>query len=173
MYRYRVVRDEGMKVWAIYDNETKQFLGLHFQDRARAAAKVKELVAVRRAADAVDAAADPATSEEASHSSTVATAQKNGEDERLDKRQRVVLDALAGKVKCSGCDKAYHGHSGSLAVGPNAAPVHSIKITRYIGFDSPKLMVDLDCVGCGHGGLYQFSGNPLMDAGLVPKDIPF
>ena len=82
---------------------------------------------------------------------------------------KIVLDALAGKVKCSGCGKAYHGHSGSLAVGPAAAPVHSIKVTRYDGFETPELTVGLNCVSCGHGGLYTFDGNPLMDAGIVPQ----
>tara|TARA_Y100001949_G_scaffold174371_1_gene181694 strand:+ start:2019 stop:2555 length:537 start_codon:yes stop_codon:yes gene_type:complete len=91
------------------------------------------------------------------------------EGQHLDKRQRVVLAALAGKVKCSGCGKAYHGHSGSLAVGPAAAPVHSIKVTRYDGFETPELTVGLNCVSCGHGGLYTFDGNPLMDAGIVPQ----
>ena len=91
------------------------------------------------------------------------------EGQHLDKRQRVVLAALAGKVKCSGCGKADPGHSGSLAVGPAAAPVHSIKVTRYIGFDTPNLKVDLICTNCTHYGLYEFDGNPLMDAGIVPR----
>lgn len=80
---------------------------------------------------------------------------------------QIVLDALAGQVKCSNCAKEYHGHNGSLAVGPAAAnaTTHSIKVTRYIGFDTPKLTVDLTCTICAHTGMYTFPGNPLIDGG--------
>ena len=86
-----------------------------------------------------------------------------------EKRNQVVLDALVGKVMCSHCTKEYHGHNGSLAVGPGAAPVHGIKVTRYIGFDTPNLKVDLTCNYCSHTGLYHFNGNPLIDAGIIEK----
>lgn len=92
----------------------------------------------------------------------------------LDKRQQVVLDALAGKVKCSNCLKEYHG-SAHQKVGPVTyppPPTHSLTVTRYIGFESPKLTVDLSCNNCDHTGLYEFPGNPLIDAGVC-EEIPF
>lgn len=95
-------------------------------------------------------------------------------DVPLEARERVVLEALAGKVKCSNCAKEYHG-SAHQKVGPVTfppMPMHSLTVTRYIGFNSSKLTVDLSCTNCAHTGLYEFPGNPLIDAGVY-EEIPF
>ena len=185
--RYTIAPDAPSKGYRIFDNATEKFvledgrtITKIYPRLVQAEAEAQELNEM----DALEAdAADPTTvSEDAttSHSSvTKATAPPkygdwaNRDEYKNAMRQEVVLGALAGKVVCSACGKAYHGDSGSLAVGPAAAPTHSIKVTRYIGFDTPNLTVDIDCMDCGHGGLYEFAGNPLIDAGIVKEDIPF
>ena len=86
-----------------------------------------------------------------------------------EKRVKLVMDSLAGKVKCSGCGTGFFGNDYKTSPG--------IRVTRYIGYNTPKLMVDLVCLGCEHTGLYKFGGNPLIDAGFVDpaptEDIPF
>ena len=83
------------------------------------------------------------------------------------KREGIILGALAGKVKCSACKNEFT--QGALKRmkhnSENNAPFNvGIKVTRYIGFDTDQLTVDLTCLWCEHTGLYEFSGNPLREA---------
>jgi hypothetical protein len=90
------------------------------------------------------------------------------------KAQQIVLNALAGKVKCSSCDTKFHDPQcrvraarfplGSFLEAEPLGRAPAIKVTRYIGHDSKNLTVDLTCNNCAHTGLYYFDGNPLLDA---------
>jgi hypothetical protein len=76
-------------------------------------------------------------------------------------REQVVLNALAGKVKCSSCDIPFRVRTQQqVLLDVNAL---AIKVTRYINFDGPNLTVDLTCNTCLHTGLYYFDGNPLLE----------
>ena len=76
-------------------------------------------------------------------------------------REQVVLNALAGKVKCSSCDIPFRVRTQQqVLLDVNAL---AIKVTRYINFDGPNLTVDLTCNTCLHTGLYYFDGNPLIE----------
>jgi len=82
-------------------------------------------------------------------------------------REQVVLDLLAGKVKCSSCDipfrEKWERQAAKVEQGILATNSPGIKVTRYIGADSRNLTVDLTCNVCLHTGLYYFDGNPLLE----------
>ena len=194
--RYSITPDEPAGCYRIFDQDERKYLEKTYKLQVQAEAVAAEMNLMEAAGAPInpdevegDAFGPPGTPPPASATkglvkgrlSPAGAAARaiaiNNDDTDTDdnKRHQCVLDALAGKVVCSVCGKEYHGNSGSHAVGPAAAPVHSIKVTRYLGFDTANLTVDLGCVDCGHGGLYRFKGNPLMDAGIEPppEDIPF
>jgi hypothetical protein len=188
-HRYTITPDAPAGCYRIFDQDERKYLEETHKLQVQAEAVAAEMNLMEEAGAPInpdevegDAFGPPGTPPPASATkglvnpvataTTTATTTPEG-SHLVDKRHQCVLDALAGKVVCSSCGKEYHGHNGSHAVGPAAAPVHSIKVTRYLGFDTEDLTVDINCVDCGHGGLYEFKGNPLMDAGLMPEDIPF
>ncbi len=78
------------------------------------------------------------------------------------KSQRIILDALAGKVKCSACGTKFHDPLGSFLEAEPLGRAPAIMVTRFIGHDSKNLTVDLTCNNCAHTGLYHFKDNPLL-----------
>lgn len=184
--RFRVVPDKPHGGYRIFDVEKNRFLndwrdyhtgGTEIQSslgnftvwerRVQAEAWVDQILLDERTGRVT---VDPSPSAaEAEDDSGEVVVERSEHQKKMDGWQTLVLTQLEGKVCCSKCGKGYYGHSGSLAVGPAAAPVHSLKVTRYLGADDPrsKLMVDLECVECGHGGMYQFENNPIF------LDIPF
>ena len=191
LQRFKVVPDKPNGGYRIFDVEKDRFLN-NQMDESMGEEVVsamgnftiwKRRVQAEAWVDRISdwpALKDPASGEAATRANGgTETAVEEEEDEvvversehqkKMDGWQTLVLKKLEGKVCCSKCGKGYYGHSGSLAVGPAAAAVHSLKVTRYLGADDPrsKLMVDLECVECGHGGMYQFENNPIF------LDIPF
>jgi len=174
--RYRVVHDGAQKCWRIFDNLSEKFTPYTHKRQVQADAECDDLNKMYTEQEEAAAVGgltgrflDPVPAGEVAKHPMAAT-----EGSHLDKRHQCVLDALAGKVVCSACGKAYYG-SGPSDARVDAKGWTRIKVTRYIGFDTADLTVDIDCVDCGHGGLYEFKGNPLIDAGIVAplSDIPF
>ena len=176
MDRYKVHRIASDKCYRILDTKTKKhrivaddsgYRGVQrFKLRVEAEAKSAELN-------------EMASGVGVSIPDIEAKRKENLVDEMIEQhpRQQIVLAALAGKVKCSAFDKEYRGHNRQTPpVGHHpldAAPVHCIRIMRYINFSGENLTVDLICRNCAHTGMYAFDGNPLIDAGLVDDAIPF
>ena len=78
-------------------------------------------------------------------------------------RQNIVLGLLVGKVICSQCDH-------KLVPAPsNMLLWDQLVVTRWLNANGDQLTVDLDCRMCGHGGLYEFPDNPLLEFEGDPK----
>lgn len=169
--RFTVVRDAPKKCWRIFDTASNKFTPYKHERQVHADAEAAELneMDANGGVTITTEEADEAYGWPAAGEGHLAGVEKSAHQKKMAGWQTLVLKELEGKVCCSKCGKGYYGHNGSLAVGPAAAPVHGLKVTRYIGADDPRshLMVDLKCVECGHSGMYQFENNPIF------LDIPF
>lgn len=140
--RYTLMNDFGG--WDIWDHVTDRLVpGLNFREKAEAEAWADE-----------------------KNSAWSSVKHKKA---RLHKKyEEIVLDLLAGKVKCSSCDIPFRGkwerQAAKVEQGILATNSPGIKVTRYIGADSRNLTVDLTCNVCLHTGLYYFDDNPLLEA---------
>jgi len=161
--------------WLIFDTVENQFLQPGFERKVQAEAQVADLMNVRREASrrlrGIGLGRD-LTSGPVERLATVESDElinsgngDNDADARELRGLQIVLDALVGKVVCSNCTKEYHGaeHQTVGGVTYPPSPTHSLKVTRYIGYDTPKLTVDLTCTSCDHTGLYAFPDNPLVE----------
>jgi hypothetical protein len=188
--RYRIVHDGPETCWLIFDKVENKYLRDEegkrsaFRRKVLAEARVDELMSLQWIMSAnnnddpddldLEVEMESANNiledlheleEKIRESENFHTPEKKGFQSQ---RNQVVLDALVGKVMCSHCTKEYHG---PISRDPKFGPevIHSIKVTRYIGYDTPNLKVDLTCNNCAHTGLYHFNGNPLIDAGIIEK----
>ena len=152
--RYTLMNDFGG--WNIWDHFTdRRVPGLNFREKAEAEAWVdaSRALACADEKNAAWSAWSPAEPFEA----------------RLHKKyEEIVLDLLAGKVKCSSCGipfrEKWERELAKVEQGILATNSPGIKVTRYIGADSRNLTVDLTCNVCLHTGLYYFDDNPLLEA---------
>jgi hypothetical protein len=137
MYRYSIVLDDTphKKYWIIRDNLTKQFLGLHFDSKEKAEAKVKELSMAKKSSN----------NKLDEIMKVIGTPEQNRE---------VLVKSLFldMKMTCKSCNLTYK----------DGADLEQLAITRYCDVDNPDAMtVDLTC-HCGHSGMYTFRPNPLI-----------
>jgi len=169
--RYMIVHDGPETCWLIFDKVENKYLRDEegkrstFRLKVSAEARVDELMCANNNNDEPD---DLDLEVEMESANNILEDLHELEEKMGAERNQVVLDALVGKVMCSHCTKEYHG---PISRDPKFGPevIHSIKVTRYIGFDTPNLKVDLTCNNCAHTGLYAFNGNPLIDAGIIEK----
>ena len=82
--------------------------------------------------------------------------------------EQAILDALSGKVVCSGCNQPFAGQRRH----PGFWGVPGVKVMRYVAphfgaggaLTMENLIVELQCRNCRHEGTYTFDGNPLAEA---------
>ena len=143
--RFTVVRDDPQKCWRIFDTASNKFTPYKHERQVYADAEAAEL-------NEMDANGGITLTE--------------NEEESPVGRPQIVLNALAGKVKCSRCDCAYLGEDpdGCGYRWDEKFGNHSIRITRFLGAGDPKsqLIVDLTCNVCEHSGMYRFENNPIF-----------
>jgi len=167
--RFTVVRDAPKKCWRIFDTSVNKFTPYKHERQVQAdaeATELNEMDAKGGVTITAEETADewPATGEGRGS----AEVEKSAHIQKMAGWQTLVLKEIEGKVKCSGCDKGFYG-SGPADARVDGKGWTNLKVTRFIGADNPRsqLMVDLECVWCGHSGMYQFENNPIF------LDIPF
>ena len=172
--RFTVVRDAPKKCWRIFDTSVNKFTPYKHERQVQAEAEATELNEMDAkggvtitAEEAEEAYEWPATGEGRGS----VEVEKSAHIQKMAGWQTRVLKELEGKVKCSGCDKGFYGKN---IYRQAQTQTTSLKVTRFtfggLGEDAPdsQLEVDLECVWCGHSGMFTFKNNP-----VAPIDIPF